>query len=298
MSKANSFLMTIALTAVPMTLSGCGSERQDLGGNATLKIYCPQLSSRYNFLYLDVKVNGQALGKVEKADADQAKEFTFYNANNGKNTLVLRLVYKRDDKEEDTKKNQFTAMPGSVTRADVTISGIIWRDIEKVTISTFGGADPVQVAEAKARKEAAEAEEATRKAKTEAGLEAEFKKFAKEFVPDLQQAIDKYQEHIKQFTAQRAVFAEEMAKLGVDPEQRLAYVRKKEIIDKMKEDVIRMVTERKETYIKWKELSLLRETAEAKEQRDRLLQNAKRSAEFAEETFRKYMSQAEETGVK
>ncbi len=132
----------------------------------------------------------------------------------------------------------------------------------------------------------------------ESEVDADLRKFAKEFVPDLQQAIDRYDEQIKQFTEQRAVFARDMAKLGVDPEKRPAYNQKKQIIEKMTEDAKKLVADRKETYIRWKELNLLRDTAETKEQRDKLLQSAQKAAKSAEETFDKYMKQSLDADAK
>jgi hypothetical protein len=294
-------LLSIVIALAPVILVGCGSERQDLGGKATLKIACPQLSSRYGFLYLHVTVNGEPAGKVEKGN--ETKDFVFNNAKNGKNTLILALLQKSDGKKTggkaDTKEIQFTAMPDSVIRVDVTISGIIWCDIEEVAISTAVlGGDPAIAAEERARKEKAAAEESARNAKAEAELESEYQKFAKEFVPDLQRAIERYEEQIKQFTEQRAAFAAEMARLKKDPEQRPAYVRQKEIIDKMAGDVKKLRADREETYIRWKELNLLRDTAEAQEQRDKLLRDARRAARSADETFDKYMKQSEDAGSK
>jgi hypothetical protein len=89
-----------------------------------------------------------------------------------------------------------------------------------------------------------------------------------------------------------------MLKLGVDPEKRPAYAKKKEIIDKMSEDVKKLVADRKETYIRWKELNLLRDTAETKDQRDKLLASAQKAAKAAEETFDKYMKQSTDSDTK
>ncbi len=139
---------------------------------------------------------------------------------------------------------------------------------------------------------------AAQKLNEEAEVDADLRKFAKEFVPDLQQAIEKYEDQIKQFTEQRIVFAREMTKLGVDPEKRPAYNQKKQIIEKMTEDAKKLVADRKETYIRWKELNLLRDTAETKEQRDKLLQSAQKAAKSAEETFDKYMKQSLDTDAK
>jgi hypothetical protein len=129
-------------------------------------------------------------------------------------------------------------------------------------------------------------------------MELELRKFAKAFVPDLQQAIDKYNEQIKQFTDQRTAFAQELLKLDVDPNSRAAYERKGEIIENMKQDVAKLLADRKETYIKWKELNLLRDTANTQEQRDLLLQNAQKAAKSADETFKKYIEQSRENDKK
>ena len=140
--------------------------------------------------------------------------------------------------------------------------------------------------------------EAAGKVKAEAELDAELKKFAKEFVPDLQQAIDKYGEQVDLFTDQRAAFARDMARLGVDPDKRPAYKTKGEIIEKMKADARKLAEDRRETYIRWKELSLLRDSADTKAQRDKLLQNAHKAAKSADETFEKYMQQSAEPDPK
>jgi hypothetical protein len=142
------------------------------------------------------------------------------------------------------------------------------------------------------------AEAAAKKATEEAELEAKLRKFGKELVPDLQDAIDKYQEQLKQFAEQRAAFAQEMKKLGVDPDQRPAYRRKGEIIEKMKTDVEQLLAARKETYIKWQELNLLRDSDDTKKQREELLQSAQGAAKAAGVTFDRYMKQSEDTGGK
>lgn len=139
-----------------------------------------------------------------------------------------------------------------------------------------------------------EADAASQKARVEAELEADLQKFGKQLVPHLHQAIEKYQEQIRQYTAQRAVFATEMAKIGVNPEERPAYKRLGEIIEKMTTDVQGLLAARKETYIKWKELQLLRDTEDTKKQRDALLLAAHESAKSAEDTFNKYMKQSKD----
>jgi len=141
-----------------------------------------------------------------------------------------------------------------------------------------------------------QAEETARKEKEAAELETELRQFCKQFVPQLHQAIDKYQEQIKKYNEQRIAFAQEMRRLGEDPEQRLAYRQKGEIIEKMKTDAQQLLASRRETYIKWKELNLLRDSEDAQNKRNELLAAAQRSAKTAEETFNKYMKQSEDPG--
>jgi hypothetical protein len=288
MRQVATLISSIAIALFPMILLGCGSERQDLGGKATLKVAGDGEGRTYS-LYL--YVNGNSLGNVGKLQDGETKEFTFDNAKNGKNKLTI--VTSPVVGSNERKDFEFSALPGSVTRAHLTI-GSFGSPIEAKIATETVGIDPVQEVEEKAR----QSEEAARKVKAEAELESEFRKFAKEFVPDLQQAIDRYEEQIKQFAEQRIVFAREMTKLGVDPETRPAYGQKKVIIEKMTEDVKQMVTERKETYIRWKELNLLRDTAETKEQRDKLLKNAQKAARSAEETFDRYMKQSLDADAK
>ena len=144
-----------------------------------------------------------------------------------------------------------------------------------------------QVAEAK-RKEA----EAAAKANEAVKVAEELRKFAREFVPNLQGAIDQYEERIKQFTEKCAIFAQEMNRQipRIDPETRPAYKRQGEMIETMKKELRQLEERRKETYIQWRELKLLGDTAEAKKQMDALLQTAQEAAKTAEERFEKEMN--------
>lgn len=144
-----------------------------------------------------------------------------------------------------------------------------------------------QLAEAK-RKEAEAAEQANEAVR----VAEELRKFAKEYVPNLQSAIDQYEESIKQFIEKRAVFAQEMNRQipRIDPETRPAYKRQGEMIETMKRELQQLVQRRKETYIQWRELKLLGDTAETKKQMDALLQNAQDAAKTAEERFEKEMN--------
>jgi hypothetical protein len=295
------FSLACGMLGALLLTCGCGKGEEDvlmgsneLGGKATLQYY-----GDGDFLNRTVyiSVNGQDLGSVGSLSGHQSKDFVFDNANNGKNEVKVRAVFWApiaSDTHEQTFK--FISLPGRVTSVEVNV-GMFGSITAKFSV-VKEGYHPAKIAEEKARQAQATAEQQARRDSQEAAVDAELAKFAKEFVPDLQQAIDKYQEQIKQFTEQRNTFAKEMAKLGVKAEDRPAYVLKKQIIDKMAEDVKRLVADRKETYIRWKELSLLRDTAETKEQRDKLLASAQKAARAAEETFDKYMKQSTDSDAK
>jgi hypothetical protein len=296
------FTLACGLFGALLLTCGCGKSDEDvlmgshdLGGTATLVYHGEAVQA----IEVVVSVNGKELWRPtwDECIHPMYGKFTFENANDGKNELTIRKKTRSDFGDSNTEKTfRFISLPGRVTRVEVKFG---WTGSIDATFSIDQeGYHPAKIAEENARQAQATAEQQARRDSQEAAVDAELAKFAKEFVPDLQQAIDKYQEQIKQFTEQRNTFAKDMAKLGVEPEKRPAYVLKKQIIDKMAEDVKRLIADRKETYIRWKELSLLRDTAETKEQREKLLASAQKAARAAEETFDRYMKQSTDSDAK
>lgn len=292
MRCAYNSLKIIATSFLLLGLIGCGPSL-DYRGPVTLIV-----TGRSAYRELVISMNGNESLPVGELERPDEKKFTFENAKNGKNHMVLRVVFR--DGEIKEKPFSFSALPGAVIKVVVNVRWSFGATIDADVITLAEGVDPAVVAAAAAAQERAEAAERERQEEARlanereiAKLDEELRKFAIGFIPNLQQTLDKHVEQIKLFTKQRADFAKDMARQGIDPEKRPAYRLKGELIEQMKLDIVKLLERRRETYIRWKELTLLGDSAESKRQLDTLLQRAQDEAKSAEESFEKAMKNSQ-----
>ena len=135
-----------AISFLLLSLLSCGPS-VDYRGPVTLIV-----SGRSAYRELVISMNGNENLPVGELDRPAEKKFTFENAKNGKNHMVLKVVFA--DGEIKEKPYSFNALPGAVIKVVVNVRWSFGATIDADVITLAEGVDPAVIAAAAAAQDA------------------------------------------------------------------------------------------------------------------------------------------------